>query len=157
MGTFYALGVVKKFIAKSNQTLNESNWKEILNERLDMEQYTINFRDNAIEGELKKEVFEKNIEDFYKKLVTITNNERISIYFEDSGTDIEKYQHWVTGMTVKEHCLQITLTAEFAILFIEGKVSVEEFSIEPYLMNWLFRHVDLSNPLSGCILTDIVG
>lgn len=60
-------------------------------------------------------------------------------------------------MTVKEHSPHITLSAEFAILFIEGKVAVEEFSIEPNLMNWLFRHVDLSNPLSGCIMTDIVG
>lgn len=157
MGTFYALGVVKKFTAKSNQTLNEANWKEHLNERLDMEQYTINFRGNAIEGELKKEVFENNIEDFYNKLITITNYKPISIYFEDSGADVEKYQHWVTGMTVNEHSPQITLSAEFAILFIEGKVSVEAFSIEPSLMNWLFRHVDLSNPLSGCIMTDIVG
>lgn len=157
MGTFYALGVVNKFTAKSNQTLNEANWNEYLNERLDTEQHTIIFRENAIEGELKKEVFENNIEDFYNKLVTITNNKRISIYFEDSGTDIEKYQHWVTGMTVNEHNPQITLSAEFAIVFIEGKVSVEEFSIEPNLMNWLFRHVDLSNPLSGCIMTDIVG
>ena len=128
-----------------------------MNERLDMEQYTLNFRGNAVEGELKKEVFEKNIEDFYNKLVNITNNEQISLYFEDSGTDVEKYQDWVTGMTVKEHSPLITLSAEFAILFIEGKVSIEVFSIEPILMNWLFRHVDLSNPLSGCIMTDIVG
>lgn len=157
MGTYYALGIVKKFTAKSTQALSQTDWKKHLNERLDMEQYSINFRDNAVEGEMKKEVFEKNIEDFYHKLVKITNNEQIAIYFEDSGTDMEKYQDWVTVMTVKEHSPNISLRAEFAILFIEGKVIAEEFSFEPQLMNWLFRHVDLSNPLSGCIMADIVG
>lgn len=157
MGTYYALGIVKKFTAKSNQALSQTDWKKHLNERLDMEQYFINFRDNAVEGELKKEVFEGNIGDLYHKLVKITNNEQIAIYFEDSGTDMEKYQDWVTVMTVKEHSPNISIRAKFAILFIEGKVIAEEFSFEPLLMNWLFRHVDLSNPLSGCIMTDILG
>lgn len=157
MGTYYALGIVKNFTAKSNQALSQIDWKIHLTEKLDIEQYSINFRDNTVEGELKKEVFVENIEDFYHKLVKITNNEQIANYFEDSGIDIEKYQDWITVMTVKEHSPNISLRAEFAILFIEGKVIAKEFSFEPQLMNWLFRHVDLSNPLSGCIMTDIAG
>jgi len=157
MGTYYAIGVVKKFTAKSNQVLSEADWKDHLNERLDIEQYSIKFGDTSVEGVLKKEVFKNNIEDLYNKLVGITINDRISYYFERSGTDIDKYQDWITGMTLKEYNPNILLSAEFAILFIEGKVFVEEFSVEPKLINWLFRHTDLSNPLSGCIMSDIVG
>ncbi|WP_050632259.1 hypothetical protein [Bacillus andreraoultii] len=157
MGTYYAIGVVKKFTTKSNQVLSEADWKDHLNERLDTEQYSIKFEDTSVEGVLKNLVFENNIEDFYNKLVNITINDRISYYFERSGTDIDKYQFWITGMTLKEYNPNILLSVEFAILFIEGKVFVEEFSVEPKLINWLFRHTDLSNPLSGCIMSDIVG
>lgn len=156
MASFYALGVVKKFTAKSNQILSEAEWKKQLNERLDTEQYTVNFMDNIVKGELKQGVFKNNIEDFYNKLFQITNDKRVSLYFEDSGTVVEQYQYWNTGMTISEYDPNIFLSADLAVLFIEGKVLVEEFNIEPKLINWLFRHVDLSNPLGGCIITDIV-
>ncbi|MCI1763677.1 hypothetical protein [Heyndrickxia oleronia] len=59
---------------------------------------------------------------------------------------MEKYQDWVTRMTLQEYNSNILLSAEFAILYIEGKVIIEEFNNEPKLINWLFRHSDLSNP-----------
>ena len=50
----------------------------------------------------------------------------------------------------------IKLSTSMALLFIEGKVSVESFNIDPKLINWLFRHSDISNKLSGCVISDIV-
>lgn len=83
---------------------------------------------------------------FFKTPSTETIHDRISYYFESSGTDMEKYQDWVTRMTLQEYNSNILLSAEFAILYIEGKVIIEEFNNEPKLINWLFRHSDLSNP-----------
>ncbi len=51
---------------------------------------------------------------------------------------------------------RITITAEIAILFIQGKVFVEEFSFEPKIINWLFRHIDISNSLAGCVMSDVL-
>ena len=60
-------------------------------------------------------------------------------------------------MKFEYHDVHITISANIAILFIEGKVFVEEFSFEPKLMSWLSRHIDISNPLSGCIMNDVQG
>lgn len=35
------------------------------------------------------------------------------------------------------------------------KVLVEEFSIEPKLINWLFRHANLDNCLAGAIISTV--
>lgn len=133
MGTYYAMGIVKKFTAKSTQALSQTKWNKHLNERLDMEEYTMNFGDNAAEGVLNNEIFEKNIEDSYNKLVSITNNEQISIYFEDTGTDIENYQDWTTRITIKQRNPNITLSAELAILFYRRKKSLlKSLVLNPY-------------------------
>ncbi|MDR4887518.1 hypothetical protein RGU12_08075 [Fredinandcohnia sp. QZ13] len=155
MGTFYVFGIVEKFEAKSTQPLEQVDWIRYLNVRLDLEQYLTNFDDKTAKGELKKEVFEKNIEDFYNKLVEITSDDNIAIYFESFGTDIEKYQSRDVIMTFEYSDTHITLSADIAILFIEGKVLVEEFSFEPKLVNWLFRHANISNPLIGCVMSDV--
>lgn len=157
MGTFYALGIVKEFTATNSESISQVEWNELLNEWLDVEQYTINFKDNEVKGSLKKDIFANNIEDFYKKLVAISNNEYILNWFNDYRIDIEKYQTEVVRMKFKQHNHPFVLTAELALLFIEGKVLVEEFNTEPMLMNWLFRHADLSNKLAGCVMSDIVG
>ena len=156
MGSFYILGIVNKFEAKSTSPLNQAHWEQYLNERLDLKQYTTTLTDNTVNGELKEEVFKENIEDFYKRLIEITGDDKIAIYFEDSKTDIENYQSRTTGMTFKYHDTQITISAEIVILFIEGKVFVEEFSYEPKIINWLFRHIDISNPLAGCVMNDVL-
>lgn len=156
MGTHYALGVVKEFEAQSSQTIGKDYWKKYLNERIDLNQYTVTFNDNKVEGKLKEEVFEVNIEDFYNKLVQITNDEDLSYYLEISGVNMNQYPDWATEITIQNDP-DITLSVKIAILFIEGKVLAEQFTTEPLLINWLFKHVDLTNPLSGCILSDIVG
>lgn len=156
MGSFYILGVVNKFEAKSTSPLNQAHWEQYLNERLDLKQYTTTLTDQTAKGELKEEVFKENIEDLYKRLIEITGDDKIAIYFEDSKTDIENYQSRITVMTFKYHDTQITISAEIAILFIEGKVFVEEFSYEPKIINWLFRHINISNPLTGCVMGDVL-
>lgn len=157
MGSFYVFGIVKKFEANSTNPLDQANWKEYLNKRLDLEQYVTDWSDYTANGELKEEVFKNNIENFYKNLVEIACNESIASYFEDFGTELENYQIRNTKMTFGYHETNITISAEIAILFIEGKVLVEEFSFEPKLINWLFRHIDISNPLRGCVMSDVLG
>ncbi len=156
MGSFYVLGIVNYFEAKSTNLLDQAKWKHYLNEKLDLEQYNTNFTDLSAMGVLKEGVFKKNIEGFYNKLVEITNDDTISIYFNDFGTDIKDYQNRNTMMTFKYHDTQITISANMVILFIQGKVLVEEFSFEPKIINWLFRHIDSSNPLTGCVMTDVL-
>ncbi|GAE94590.1 hypothetical protein JCM21714_3762 [Gracilibacillus boraciitolerans JCM 21714] len=157
MGTFYTLGVAKNFSARSHQSLSRDEWINLLNDRLDIKEYTISFKDTEVNGSLKKEVFKENIEDFYKKLVAIIENDFILNWFEYAKTDMERYESSITKMEINQENIHINLEAELAILFIEGKVMVEEFNTEPKLMNWLFRHVNLSNKLAGCVMSDIVG
>lgn len=59
-------------------------------------------------------------------------------------------------MTFKYHDTKITISAEIAVLFIEGKVFVEEFTFEPKIINWLFRNSSISNPLSGCVMSNVL-
>ncbi|MFD1851434.1 hypothetical protein [Oceanobacillus bengalensis] len=157
MGTDYTLGIVKSFTATSHQSLSDNDWRNLLNDRIDIDQYAIHFEDKIVKGELKKEVFEENIEDFYMKLVAITGNDHILNWFNDGKADMEQYDCWPTEMRMKQEDVHITLAAKLAILFVEGKVLVEEFETEPKLINWLFRHVDLSNKLAGCVMSDIIG
>ena len=51
----------------------------------------------------------------------------------------------------------IDVRADMVLVFIEGKVMAESFSVEPVLMNWLFRHSDFGNPLAGTVVSSIVG
>lgn len=157
MGAFYILGIIDKFEAISTSPLNQIDWEQYINERLDLEQYTISLTDHVVKGKLREEVFKDNIEDFYKKLVEITREEEIAYYFHNNKTDIDSYHCRYTRMTLDYPDTQITISAEIAVLFIEGKVFVEEFSYEPKLMNWLFRHIDISNPLTGCVISDVLG
>lgn len=156
MGAFYILGIVNKFEAKSTSPLGQIHWEQYVNERLDLEQYTTTLTDFTAKGKLKEGVFKENIESFYKKLVEITKDDTIATYFEDSKTDINNYQGRNTVMTFQYPDTQITLSAEIAILFIQGKVFVEEFSFEPKIINWLFHHIDISNPLAGCVMSDVL-
>lgn len=51
----------------------------------------------------------------------------------------------------------VDVRADMVLVFIEGKVRAESFSVEPVLMNWLFRHSDFSNPLAGAVVSGIIG
>lgn len=156
MGTDYTLGIVKEFTATASQ-MGPTEWEELLNQRLDIEQYNLKFEDGKAIGTLKEEVFEEDIEDLYRKLVAITDNGHMLNWLNNGGTDINRYDTWVTEMKFKRKSGSFTLCAKLSVLFVEGKVLVEEFNTEPKLMNWLFRHADLSNRLAGCIMSDIIG
>ena len=160
MGTYYTLGVVKKFVADTEASYSEAKWKQFLDERLDTSLYNLSIEDDgkSISGSLREGVFESNIEDFYNKLIKITNDRFLKEYFEEGGGNIDDYQDDEIKISFSiDRNIEITLHLEYVLLFIEGKVSVEEFSIEPKLMNWLFRHCDFGNCLSGCIVSSITG
>lgn len=53
----------------------------------------------------------------------------------------------------KEVIVYITM----ALLFTEGKVLAETFNKEAKLINWLFRHSNIENKLTGAVISDIVG
>lgn len=157
MATYYTLGIVKNFTATSFGALSENEWKNFLNERFDLEQYSLHVDDKAVKGTLKENVFEEHIEDFYMKLVAMIGDDYILNWYNDHQTNLDSYEHWVTELRWKQEGIPITLTSELALLFTEGKVGAEEFIIEPKLINWLFRHANLSNKLTGCVMSGIVG
>lgn len=157
MGTFYALGVIKSFNAKSTNVLSFDEWNKLLNEKIDTDLFDIVVEGKHIRGSIKNNIFTDNIEDFYKKLKDITHEEDIDYYFHEFGTEIESYQDDYGIIYIHDsEGKNITLHIVFVSLFIEGKVLAEEFNIEPKLINWLFRHVDFGNRLAGCIVSDIV-
>ena len=157
MGTFYALGVIKSFNAKSTKAFSLNEWSKLLTEKIDTDLFNIIIEGNHIEGSIKRNMFSDNIEGFYKKLKDITHEENIDYYFHEFGTEIENYQECYRIMHIHDlDSNNIALHIVFVLLFIEGKVSVEEFNIEPKLINWLFRHIDFGNRLAGCIVSSIV-
>jgi len=157
MGTFYALGVIKSFNAKSTNVLSVDEWNKLLNEKIDTDLFDIITEGNHIRGRIKNNIFSDNIDDFYKKLKSITHEKDIDYFFLEYGTEIENYQDEDGIMYIHDsEGSSIALHIVFVSLFIEGKVLVEEFNIEPMLINWLFRHTDFGNRLAGCIVSDIV-
>jgi hypothetical protein len=160
MGTYYTLGVIKKFTAKYNDSYLETDWQKFLNEKIDTTLFNLIIEDEgkSISGVLKEGIFENNIQDFYSKLIKITNKNSINYYFNCYGVDINKYYDDSMKMNFyMDENKKIVVTFYYVSLFIEGKVLVEEFSIEPKLMNWLFRHCNFGNLLSGCIISNIIG
>ena len=91
-------------------------------------------------------------------MVNIAPDSRGTIlyYLEKYGSDIDRFPSenckFVAHDADKK---RIDIRASLSLLFIEGKVLVEQFSIEPALLNWLFRHSDFGNPLAGAVLSDI--
>lgn len=153
--------MIKAFQAHSEQPLTEKEWKEILNERVDLELFDTKTFDTDIEGLLKPEIFSENITDFYKVIKGIlmpVKNKDIDYYEQMYGKDIENYQLGYTRLYLlgpQGSCVPLNIT--FVLLFIEGKVIAEEFYTEPSLINWLFRHCKMENKLAGCIVSSIVG
>jgi hypothetical protein len=160
MGTYYTLGIIKEFVAESHASYSEADWQKFLNEKIDttLFELTIKSEEKSLTGVLKKGIFENNIQDFYSKLVKITNDKAVDYYFEENGTDIDNYSDDSVEMYFyANENEEIIVTFRYVLLFIEGKVLAEEFSIEPKLINWLFRHCDFGNSLSGCIISSITG
>lgn len=160
MGTYYSLGIIKNFVAKSNEVISDLDWTHHLNQRIDLSLFDLDISSHGmhIEGTLKEGIFEKNINDFYDKLEQITHRGDIKDYLEESGVEIDDYYDDYTSFFLKPNTYgEISVDITFATLFTEGKVLVEEFDMEPMLMNWLFRHADFGNCLSGCVISSITG
>ena len=160
MGTFYTLGVIRDFTAKANERYSETDWQKFLTEKIDPTLFDLIFEDEgkSVRGTLKDGIFENNIQDFYDKLLKITNNRLINDYLKHYGVDINKYHTDDLEMDFYlDNNKKIVMGFSFVLLFIEGKVLVEEFNTEPKLINWLFRHCNFGNCLSGCIISSITG
>src|ERR1700691_1455837 len=127
MGTYYSLGLIKNFKAKSEVSLSESDWLHNLDQRLDASLFnlTVEADGKHIHGVLKEGVFENNIHDFHSKLMEITCRQIHNDYYEEYGTNIDKYYSDTTGIRLRlEKNKEIIILEACCIsLFIEGKVS----------------------------------
>jgi len=160
MGTFYTLGIISSLKATSTRLLKHREWVEILNERIDIQLFDLRTNDDQAEAFLRPNIFSENIAGFYSLLRSILGQQRnsnIDYYEKVYGADLENYQFADTTLYLQHYKGdQITLDVNFALLFIEGKVLVEEFDTEPILMNWLFRQSNIENKLAGCVISGIV-
>ncbi|WP_188453365.1 hypothetical protein [Virgibacillus oceani] len=160
MGTFYTIGIIKEFKATSNQHLTANEWDKVLNVRVDLELYDLNFTDSGVVARLESNIFSENITDFYgvfKEILGTNRNPNFDHYEKDFGTDIENYQIANTILNFQEiNGRTVTLDIQFVLLFLEGKVMVEEFYTEPALINWLFRNSKIDNKLAGCVVSEVV-
>lgn len=158
MGTYYGLGVIKEFSAISSGDMSPEDWRELLGERLDPALFDFSLDPRTAKGAMKEGLFAGNIKDFIGKLTTMIGNEDAAFYFGKYGTNLGGYPTARAKMRLSgKRSESVSLSIVFILLFIEGKVVAEQFSSEPMLVNWLFRHAPIGNPLAGAIVTDIVG
>lgn len=161
MGTYYSLGIVHRFHAKSNRAMSNQEWMEAIDERLDTRLFDMTPTELESKGNLQPGIFEENIAGFYETLRGILGPDRnpeLDYYEQSFGNELEKYQWAVERMRYRSsNGASIQLNLEFALLFIEGKVLIEVFYTEPKLINWLFRHSPIENKLKGCVISSIVG
>jgi hypothetical protein len=158
MGTYYGLGIVKEFTARSKTDIAATEWRDIILSRFDLDLFDTSFDHNAMSGKLKQTLFTEHVRDFFDTLEQITSDKHIDYYFDEYGDQIDNYPLETTNFSFDDSKRgKIALSIQFALLFIEGKVGAEIFSTEPKLINWLFRHADIKNPLAGAIVSDIIG
>lgn len=161
MGTFYTLGPITSFTAKSSKELTEAEWKEMIGERIDLDLFSLEISENGISGEIKEEIFKENIHGMYEVLRNMSYpllNGNIDYYEESYGDDLKEQSDEYAALYVKSpKDEKITINCNFAMMFLEGKVSVEEFYTEPQFINWLFKNSNIENPLKGCMVSEIVG
>lgn len=161
MGTAYTLGVIRNFTAVSNRSLSNEEWLTKLNERVDASLFNLETTEKEAKASLKPDVFRENISGFYDVLRTILGidrNPNLDYYQEQYGTEIDNYQLWGMPLNIREddgYSIKFDMT--IALLFVEGKVMVEEFYTEPLLINWLFRNSNIDNKLTGCVASHIIG
>ncbi|QKY70151.1 hypothetical protein [Lentibacillus sp. CBA3610] len=161
MGTDYTIGIVRDFTATANQNLSMEEWRLTLSDRLDLDCFALTEEESRLHGQLDESIFRNQIAGFYQTLGSILGEKRnpnLDYYFETFGTDITNYQTAAERITLKKgNGLHIELHFKYALLFVEGKVLVEEFYTEPLLLNWLFRNSKIENKLAGCVISGIVG
>ncbi|SMQ77491.1 hypothetical protein SAMN05444673_2819 [Bacillus sp. OV166] len=184
MGTFYTLGIINKFGAQAtkgptrwnreNLALTEAEWKEALDKRIDTSIFDLELQeDGTIKGFLKNNVFKENIKGFYEFLREILGEHRngnfdyyekgmsedgelhdINVEDDDDGYSYE----WANDIRIlNKDGVEIRIECEFIMLFLEGKVLVEEFYTDPVLINYLFRNSKIDNPLAGAVISAVVG
>lgn len=163
MGTYYAIGIVKKFKTQAKHAvlpISPSALEEAVAKRWELDLFDLSHADRILEGTLKPGLFENNIRGFVDKLVEIAP-ECESVFrfnYEHYGTDIDRYDPQSCRMTIPSPDGQlVAVRVDLAPVFIEGKVLAECFTIEPVLMSWLFRHCNLGNPLVGAVVSSIIG
>ncbi|MFM8253163.1 MAG: hypothetical protein ACKOBW_16345 [Planctomycetota bacterium] len=161
MGTYYAIGIVRKFTAKAKRAIVATALEAAVRERLDLRMFELNYAaDGACQGTLKPGLFAQHIEGFVNKLAEIDRDcaAVIRYYFENYGTDIDQYESHACRMRIPHsEGLSVDVLAEMVPVFVEGKVRAECFSVEPVLINWLFRQCDFGNPLAGIVVSGIIG
>lgn len=162
MGTYYTLGIIHRFTARTERTLSKEEWIKLLDSRLDTSLFDLEIlSDSGAKGILKANVFSDNITGFYRLLKDILGADRndcIDYYEKEFGTDLANYQSEYSSFKIQtDQGYTVIINFDFALLFIEGKVLAEEFYSEPLLMNWLFRNSRMENPLSGCVISDVIG
>jgi len=158
MGTYYSVGIVKEFAARAANAIDAQTLERVVGERFDLGLFDTDFQNGCLTGMLKPGLFNEHIADFVEKLVNIAPDSRETIlyYLEKYGADIDRFPSENCKFVVHDAGKKrIDIRASLSLLFIEGKVLVEQFSIEPALLNWLFRHSDFGNPLAGAVLSDI--
>ncbi|NEO26316.1 MAG: hypothetical protein F6K03_05315 [Kamptonema sp. SIO4C4] len=159
MGTFYGLGLIRQFSTQRPETLTPQDLEAVVNERLNLELFDVTVTEDKLQGTIKPNLFSEYIEDFFAKLKAIAPNTRsVDYYLQEFGTEIDQYpSEWEEFKIGEVEEKSIKLSVTWVLLCLEGKVSAEEFSLEPALLNWLFRHSNFENPLAGAILSGIVG
>ena len=127
---------------------------------MDVSLFDLQITDVKVEGSLRPGIFCENISNFYEVLrgiLGVKRNPCLDYYEKEYGVNLDSYQMETTNLHIQnEDGLSIRLDLTFALLFIEGKVLVEEFYTEPVLINWLFRNSNIENKLAGCIVSEII-
>ncbi|ADI26808.1 hypothetical protein [Geobacillus sp. C56-T3] len=160
MGTYYGLGIIKEFVARSEKSFTWSEWEQILTKRIDLCLFRLAAAEQRLSGSLYPEVFTENIHHFFQILRDIVGSERrepIDYYEKEFGSHLDNYPTAETFFLIEGPSgSPIIVEVRFAVLFIEGKVSVETFDAEPLLINWLFRNSPIKNKLAGCVISAII-
>ncbi|NJK28154.1 MAG: hypothetical protein HC925_06195 [Coleofasciculaceae cyanobacterium SM2_3_26] len=159
MGTYYGLGIVNDFSTRTVQSLTAAQLEQAVDERLNLELFEIQRQNGQLVGNLKAGVFESHGGGFLSADKAIANcDRRVDEYFQEYGTNMGEYPDEFCSVYFRDsEGNEINLRMTVVFLFLEGKVGVEEFDIEPLLLNWLFRHSDFENPLAGAVMSSIVG
>ncbi|URZ03849.1 hypothetical protein [Clostridium felsineum] len=158
MGTYYTLGIVKKFSIKRTKIHSTD---EIINEiqiKLDLDIFNLVIEDDYIYGELDENILNKNIGDFYNTLEEMTGSNSVSYYFDKENDEMRYVYEGSTRIRLNDTCInELVLNLNYMVLYIEGKVIAECFSYEPQIINWLFRQLNIKNKLFGAVISDIYG
>ena len=169
-------GTSRHYQFRDHLPLSETEWKEALGKRIDTAIFKLEMQeDGTIKGFLNNDVFNQNIKGFYDVLREILgegrngnfdyyeknmirNGELQEINDNDEYYDTGYPFEWAHPLRIlNKDGVEIQINCQFIMLFIEGKVLVEEFFTDPVMINYLFRHSNINNPLKGAVISQVVG